>query len=171
MTAMSSSTEDAPPIDRVLLDDELRPHRSLGQRGLVVVMTATCIVSFGAGLAFYLMGAWPVVGFLGLDVVLIYLALRVNLKRAQARERLRLTDSAMVIDRISHQGEIRRTTLQPYWLRVIHDADPDRPAPVMLASHGRGVIVGSFLPPVQRMELADRLRDALRRMREPRFDL
>jgi uncharacterized membrane protein len=155
------------PIERVLLDLTLAPHRSLDQRGLTIVMALISLVSFGAGLVFFLIGAWPVVGFLGLDVALIYVALKVNLNRARASETLRLTDSALVIERVSHRGQRRALTLQPYWLNVHLDDPPEHHSHVWLRSHGRSVAVGMFLPPDERVVLADRLREALRRLREP----
>src|SRR3954452_10753057 len=56
----------------------LTPHRSLGSVGFVVLMTVVAVVSFVGGVAFYLIGAWPVGGFFGLDALLIYWAFRVN---------------------------------------------------------------------------------------------
>lgn len=171
MSAMEASPEPSPPLDaeRLLLDTVLVPHRSLNERGLTGVMIAVSVVSFGAGLAFYLMGAWPVVGFLGLDVLLIYIGLRINLNRARAREALRLTDRVLTIDRVSPEGAVRRTELQPYWLRV-DLADPvEHDSKVWLSSHGRSVSVGNFLAPSQRASLATALRDALRRLKEPQF--
>ena len=49
----------------------LTPHRSLNRTGFVVLMVFLSVVSFAAGLAFLLMGAWPVLGFFGLDVLAI----------------------------------------------------------------------------------------------------
>jgi uncharacterized membrane protein len=154
--------------ERVHYDTVLTPHRSLGQRGLVIIMAVVSAVSFAAGLTFYLIGAWPVVGFLGLDVLLVYIALRANLRHAQARERLRLTDEAMVIERTSHRGVAHSVSLQPYWLNVQMD-EPVEYSQVWLTSHGRRVAVGSFLGPVQRLILAGELRQALAKMREPRY--
>ena len=41
-------------------------------------MVAIGAVSFVAGVVFLLMGAWPVFGFFGLDVLLLYWAFRLN---------------------------------------------------------------------------------------------
>ena len=43
-------------------------HRSLSPSGFLILMIAISLVSFCVGLAFLLMGAWPVMGFFGLDV-------------------------------------------------------------------------------------------------------
>ena len=62
----------------------LTPHRSLNRTGFVVVMAFLSVVSFATGVAFLMMGAWPVFGFLGLDVLAIYVAFRINFSRARA---------------------------------------------------------------------------------------
>ena len=75
----------------LLFDAELRPHRSLSPQGFLWLMGGICLFSFSAGLAFFLVGAWPVIGFLGADVLLIFFAFRVNYRRAHMRETLKLT--------------------------------------------------------------------------------
>ena len=66
-------TEPASRIDLPFIA-ELRPYRSLGPRGFLVLMTFISLVAFVAGIIFMRAGAWPVLGFFGLDVVLIYIA-------------------------------------------------------------------------------------------------
>ena len=46
------------------------------------------LVSFAAGAMFFVVGAWPVVGFLGLDLLLIYLAFRASYRSGRAYETL-----------------------------------------------------------------------------------
>ena len=77
--------------ERWLIDAELRPHRSLGRAGFVALMAAVSLASFGAGAAFALAGAWPVLGFFGLDVALVWLAFRLNFRGGRLVERLRLS--------------------------------------------------------------------------------
>ena len=67
----------------------LTPHRSLSATGFVIVMALVGGVSFAAGIAFLLMGAWPVFGFFGLDVLLIYLAFRANYRAGTASKKSR----------------------------------------------------------------------------------
>ena len=90
--------------DRVLFDAVLTPYRSLSPRGFLVLMIALSVVSFTAGVFFFLVGAWPVVGFLGLDVALVYIAFRINYRRARMYETLRLTRDALTVRRIEHRG-------------------------------------------------------------------
>ena len=74
----------------VFLDAVLAPHRSLPPAGFLIVMLAFGGLSFVAGILFVLHGAWPVTGFFGLDVGLVYLAFRINYRSARREERIRL---------------------------------------------------------------------------------
>src|SRR3546814_12592383 len=82
-----------------LFDAELRPHRSLSPRGFLLLMASVCAFSFAGGLAFYLAGAWPVIGFLGADVLLIYLAFKINYRSGRLVERLHLTRDRLTVIR------------------------------------------------------------------------
>ena len=69
----------------------LTPHRSLSRTGFVVLMAFLSAISFAAGLAFWMMGAWPVSGFFGLDVLAVYFAFKINFRNARATEEIRVT--------------------------------------------------------------------------------
>lgn len=146
------------------LDLILRPHRSLSPRGFWLLMGLLAGVSFAAGVVFWWVGAWPVVGFLGLDVVLIYVAFRLSYASAREFERIRLTADTLTIEQASHAGT-RRVELQPYWLRVELIEKPGRPSRLVLTSHGRSHMIGAFLAPSERAQLALLLRAALAEQR------
>src|SRR5713226_2720949 len=84
----------------------LTPHRSLNSTGFLVLMGFLSAVSFAAGLAFLLMGAWPVLGFFALDVLAIYWAFRINFRHAKATEEIRVTSSELCLRRVSHRGHV-----------------------------------------------------------------
>ncbi len=154
------------PRDRTLFDAELTPHRSLSPRGFVILMSAVCAISFAAGLAFYLAGAWPVVGFLGADVLLIYLAFKINYRRGRLVERLHLTRDSLTVSRVWPGGRSRSWEFQPYWLQVEMADPPRHDSQLVLRSHGRSLVVGSFLTKEERAEVATALRTALTRVRQ-----
>ncbi len=143
-----------------LLDLTLVPHRSLGPRGFAVLMGLLCAVSFGAGAVFVAVGAWPVVGFLGLDVALVYVAFKASYARGRERERVTLHDDRLEIVNTDRWGRTRTRTLEPYWLTV------EAGERVTLRSHGKATVVGAFLPPAGRVELAQALDAALRAWRQ-----
>ena len=92
---------DPEPEQPELFSALLTPHHSLSHTGFVVLMVFLSVVSFGAGLAFLLMGAWPVFGFFGLDVLAVYWAFRINFRHAKATEvwmRLRLEPSRFILE-------------------------------------------------------------------------
>lgn len=157
------------PAAPLLFEAILRPYRSLGPRGFRLLMLAVLLVSLGFGSLMYAIGAWPVVGFLGVDVAILYLAFRINFRRARAYEALRLTPADLTIERVSPAGVCDQTRLSPYWLRIDLHAPDDSPSRLRLWSHGQSVPVGDFLPTVEKSRLADDLGQALDRLRNPRF--
>src|ERR1700685_1641457 len=84
----------------------LTPHRSLNRTGFVVLMTFLTVVSFAAGVTFWMMGAWPVFGFFGLDVLVVYWAFKVNFRRATATEEISVTPSELRARPVSHRGHV-----------------------------------------------------------------
>jgi uncharacterized membrane protein len=150
-----------PPM---LLDLVLRPHRSLSRAGFHALMAVLMAFVALGGLIFWLAGAWPVLGFLGLDVLLVYVALRLSFATGRAYERIRLSRDALTIERVDHWGRRREVALQPHWLRVDVDETPSR---LRLTSRGRSESVAAFLPPEELDDVAGVLRAALARLREP----
>ncbi|HUT50996.1 MAG TPA: DUF2244 domain-containing protein [Alphaproteobacteria bacterium] len=144
-----------------LFDVALYPHRSLGPRGFTILMAAIGLVGFCGGLAFLLIGAWPVFGFFGLDVALIYWAFKASYRSGRAHEIIRLTPRELIVERVAPSGRCRRWSFQPYWLRVVLDEFPGRASQLTLRSHGRSLAIGAFLSPQERDEIAAALRHAL----------
>jgi uncharacterized membrane protein len=149
-----------------LFEALITPHRSLGPRGFLVVMATLACVSFGAGIGFFLLGAWPVVGLLGLDVLLVWVAFRINSRHARQYERLSLSREMLTVERMTFHGERRAWTFQPAWLRVELERPPEPDSVLYLASHGRRFAVGAFLSAEEKLELADALEAGLRRARQ-----
>ncbi|HXL12874.1 MAG TPA: DUF2244 domain-containing protein [Bradyrhizobium sp.] len=140
----------------------LTPHRSLNRTGFLVLMGFLSVVSFAAGLAFLLMGAWPVFGFFGLDVLVIYWAFRINFRRGQASEEISVTPSELRVRRVSHRGHVVEWVLNPLWVqldRTVHaEFGIER---LYLVSKGRRVSIASFLGPDEKASFAKALLIAL----------
>ncbi len=154
--------------ERCLFDAVLRPNASLGRRGFLLLMTGFGAVSLGAGLVFASRGAWPVTGFFGLDAALLYVLFRANRRAARLREIVRLSDSALTVERVAPSGRSARWRFQPRWLRVECRDESHRREALVLSSHGRSLVIGAFLAPEERRDLARALNDALARWRRPR---
>lgn len=151
---------------RVLLDARLQPYRSLPPRGFAIVMAILGGASFVSGLSFVIAGAWPICGFFGLDVLLVYVAFRLSYRSARQHERVQLTERDLTVERVSVRGERQRWQFEPFWLRVALEEEDRRTSRLVLTSHGRALVVGSFLPPEERYRFAARLRAALARWRD-----
>jgi uncharacterized membrane protein len=153
------------PSGRIFFERVLLPYRSLPPRGFNMLMLVLTGISIAAGTLFVSLGAWPVCGFFGLDVGLVYLAFRLSYRSARQRETLRLADEELTVERVGIRGDRRLWRFQPFWVRVIFEEHPDESNRLVLASHGKNLPIGTFLPHPVRREVAGSLRDALSRWR------
>ena len=165
MTANPAPALPSEPMGRVFFERVLLPYRSLPPRGFLLLMLLLGLVSMGAGIGFVLIGAWPICGFFGLDVALVYIAFRLSYRSARKRETLRLVEDQFTVERVGIHGDRRFWRFQPFWLRVVLEERSDESNRLMLASHGRTLPIGEFLPPPVRREVAESLRAALSRWR------
>jgi uncharacterized membrane protein len=160
---MTSTADTIPQASagRVFFERVLLPYRSLPPRGFNILMLVLAGISIAVGTLFVSLGAWPVCGFFGLDVGLVYLAFRLSYRSARQRETLRLADDQLTVERVGIRGDRRSWRFQAFWVRVVYEEQPDDSNRLALASHGRSVPIGTFLPPPVRREVAATLRDAL----------
>ena len=149
----------------VIYERVLLPHRSLPPAAFHVLMLLLGVVSLAMGIGFCLLGAWPVFGFFGLDVAAVYVAFRLSYRSARQREILRLAGDDFTVERVDIYGERQRWRFQPFWLRVVTEERPGESNRLLLASHGRSLVIGDFLGAPARRELAQSLRTALSRWR------
>ena len=161
MTASNGFERELPQPE--LFSALLTPHRSLNRTGFLVLMAFLCAISFAAGMVFLLMGAWPVLGFFGLDLLAIWWAFRLNFRSAHvAREEITVTPSELRVRRVSHRGHVAEWVLNPLWVRLDQTGDAefgiDR---LYLVSSGRRVSIGSFLGPDEKASFAKALLAAL----------
>lgn len=148
-------------MEEPILDVILTPHRSLPPKGFLLVMGALGLLSFLAGLTFFLLGAWPIVGFLGLDVALVYVAFRLNYARARQFERVVVKRGEVSLEKVDVYGRRRHWLLPSLWLRV-ELAEPVEPSSrLTLKTHGKAAELGGFLSPQERKSLAKALQGAL----------
>ncbi len=139
----------------------LLPYRSLSRKGFVLFMAIVCIVSFVAGAVFISIGAWPVTGFFGLDVLLIYWAFRANYRSADMYEKVDLDDSELRITRVHPSGREEVWTFNPYWVRLGLEERETSADVMSITSHGARFIFGAFLNDEEKKEFVVALRSAL----------
>ncbi len=160
---MTASNDFDPELDPPkLFSARLTPHRSLNRTGFLVLMAFISVVSFATGIAFLLMGAWPVLGFFGLDVLVIYWAFRINFRRAAASEEITVTPSELRVRRVSHRGHVAEWVLNPLWVQLDQKTHAEFGIErLYLVSRGRRVSIGSFLGPDEKASFAKALLAAL----------
>ena len=131
--------------------------------GFIAVMTVIMVANFVAGLVFFLKGAWPVVGFCGLDVALVWWAFIRNFADARKAERIEITDFELILEHLAEGHERREQRFVRSWVRVDLEEDKDRElvGPLFLVSKGVRTEIASFLGAEERKELASALRQAL----------
>ena len=157
---------DFDPETQPLFSALLTPHRALNRTGFVIVMAFIGLVSFAAGIAFLLMGAWPVFGFFGLDVLAIWWAFRINFRRARASEEILVTPSELRVRRVSHRGDVVEFVLNPLWVRLDQIVDDEYGIEKLyLVSKGRRISIASFLGPDEKASFAKALTEALQAAR------
>ena len=154
---MTSGTDATPPPFEAVL----YPNNSLGPWGAATVLSAVAAVSGALGCLFALVGAWPVAGFLGADLLALAAAFVLVRRRARLREEIRLDSSGLYLRRIAPDGREEHCRFEPYWVRVqLEEAGPTA-ARLWLRSHGRRIRIGAFLTAEECRGLALALERAL----------
>jgi uncharacterized membrane protein len=148
--------------DETVFEAKLTPHRSLGRDGFRLMMTLCCVSAAFSSIPFILFGAWPVAGFYGLDVLALFVAFKINYRRAKAEESVRLTYVELVLSKNSHRGETAVWRFNPLWARLSLEEDEDFGARRLSVVSGRQTVsIGDFLAPPERRDLATALGAAL----------
>jgi len=160
MSAMSPDNDTA--VDPKIFSAIITPYRSLSSTGFLIFMLCIGGLSFVSGVMFLLLGAWPVFGFLGLDVLLVYWAFRANYRAARAYEEVTVTATELTVRKVNHRGGVREWTLNPVWVkldRIVHEEfGVER---LFLVSHGRKLSIAGFLGPDEKESFARALSNAL----------
>jgi len=163
MSAMNANSNNAAPdAEPKIFSAVITPHRSLGPRGFLILMLGIGAVSFTSGIMFMLHGAWPVFGFFGLDVLLVYLAFRASYRSARAYEEVTVTASELTVRKVSHRGRVRQWTLNPLWVQL-HRTEHEEFGieRLFLTSRGRRLPIAVFLGPAEKASFAEALSNAL----------
>ncbi len=148
--------------ERPVFDATITPHRSLDRNAFRIVMTLVCLTAIASSIPFMVLGAWPVAGFMGLDVVALFIAFQVNFRHARAFERVVVTPLEVRLRKVSHHGQEAVWRSNPAWTKLERQTDEDYGLLGLdLVSRGRRVAVASALSPGEREGFADALGRAL----------
>lgn len=142
----------------------LQPSRSLSRKGFLILMSAVTGVSFVAGTIFWSMGAWPIFGFFGLDVLLIFGAFHFNFRAGRRREIIEIKQDMVLITRLSPDGRSHRDEFQAYWARSLLTKGQ-----LWITNRGRSYEIGSFLGEEEKEDVQDLIARALNTYRTGGF--
>lgn len=146
----------------------LYPYRSLSPNGFLIMMSLIGLTSFVLGLMFAFMGAWPVVGFFGLDALLIYIAFKLNYRSGREYETIELDPRQLVLTQFDPKGRSQSADFSTYWVRVNLFEGRDGRTRLSLSSHGNEIVFGRFLTDDERKDFADALQSAILTARDVR---
>ena len=152
-----------------LFEAIVTPHRSLSQRGIFILLGCLGTASLSVTLLFWYLGAWPIAGFNGVEMAVAAALLRHHARTRRVREVLRLTQDSVHIDRFDINGAHTQASLPAAWLNVHLEEKPGRVPGLFLTTHGHREEVARVLGETQKRDLAEALRTALYRLRNPVF--
>jgi uncharacterized membrane protein len=155
-----------PKLEERIYVARLTPHRSLTPADFRCFIFVFCVANVVFSVPFFMIGAWPVAGFMGLDAVALFVAFKVNFRSARAYETLELTPLELVFVKIGEKGQRAEWRFNPSWVRleqIVHEEFGSER--VALVSRGVSVEIGAFLGPEQKAELARELGKALAQAR------
>ena len=148
--------------DEPIFQALLTPHRSLGRQGFAILMGTLVVGWLVTGIVFLSQGAWPVFGFFGLDVLIVYLAFRANYRSARAREEVSLSRTSLDIRKFAPSGRMQAHSFNPFWTRFsISRHDEIGITGMTVEARGKTVPIGSFLNPDDRESFASAFSRAL----------
>lgn len=158
---MSTKTQAKP-----IFAATLTPHRSLSPNGKAVVIGLISALALVPGVLFYLVGAWPVIGFMGLDVLAIWLALTVSMRAGKAYEVLTLWPAKLELRKFDAKGHEQALSFAPSAVRFVIDRDyNERVTGLWLKEPGRNIPLGAFLSADEKLSLSKVFGSALRKAR------
>lgn len=143
----------------------LWPYRSLSLRGFQVFIAVLAGLMSLIGIGFYLLGAWPVLGFLGLEIFIVWYAFKWNYRSGQLVETVAITPHHIDVSRTDWRGRTTTVRLNGAWIKAELETEEKRHGRLYLRQHARKLEIGAFMPPAEKPSLADALNASLARLR------
>lgn len=158
---MTTQTEARP-----LFAATLTPHRSLSRRGARFLVAAVAVFASIPGMVFSSLGAWPILGFMGLDVLLVWWALSASLRDARRAERITLWPDQLELTRVSPRGREELLRFNPFFVKLVIDRDyNERTTAIHLRTRDADTEIGSFLTADDKASFARAFGTALKKAR------
>lgn len=159
------------PETIVYLDATLTPSRSLSPRAFTITMAIIAGVSFLAGLSFMRMGAYPVIGFFGLDALAIWLAFRYSFRQLEQKTCVRVTAKSVDLQHFKPGKDTKHVSIPTTFAQVRLEYPDRRPSELSIAHAGTAWVIGRFLTPNERKSLKSALTLAIQHARAERYSV
>jgi|SRR5688572_30139745 uncharacterized membrane protein len=134
-----------------------RRNNSLSSTGRLVVFGFIFVVSIGIALAFAALGAWMILPFAGLEMLVLYLAFRYIDRHAGDYERIEVAGERVQVEHCE-AGRTQQHEFNRSWAQVVVSGAGSR---VALRSHGRELEIGRYVNDEQRLKIALELKRQL----------
>ncbi len=155
---------NAPDCEPPIFSAVLTPYRSIGAQALWILMAAVNVPVVAVGIVFLAHGAWPVSGFCGLEMLLLYLAFRANRRAARACEEVTVTSSSLTVRKTNPAGEVSEWSANPAWVRLDREVHQEFGVlRLALVTRGHALPIASFLGPDEKASFAHALATAIDR--------
>jgi len=155
--------------DRLYLDAELRPRRSMTRDGLQVVLLLMILVNLVLMAGFTLTGAAPVPIFLGLDVLGLAVAFHFSSRPVRNVERVRVSAERVVVEELGPQVSRELWNTPTAFTRVVVDDLGEEEWRVRVFLSGKKLTLGRSLSAPERAQLGRDLDTAIRSARNERY--
>jgi|TARA_B110000483_G_scaffold13173_1_gene14992 uncharacterized membrane protein len=144
------------------LDIKIYRNQSLTTRGLYILMFFITIPASYIGISFYVLGAWPVLGFMGFEILLIYIAFKILFYKNKFYEHIILDSEKLNILFKKKNKIIKKIELEPTWVQVKIEKIYENEDTLIVSSHGKKIILANYLIPEERLKLAGKIKSGLR---------
>jgi uncharacterized membrane protein len=155
-------------VQPLYMDAVITPHRSLSERGFIVLIAIVTAANCASAAVFVHMGAIYVPFFLGLDLAAVIVAFLASFQAAKQVERVQVT-----------ARDVRVTRETPKWSRLVWESptaftrvavetEDEQTMALKLSLSGREAVVAAALSPRERGEFAVALRQAIAEARSER---
>lgn len=144
-----------------LIKLRLEPSKSLRPEGANLIL----VILGGFGLvisgSFMVFGAWPVFGFMALDVLLICIAFQAQYRRSNRGQEITISNDKIEIKYFKGGVCVKTILLNKYWAKLEQFNCFNRRSKLMFSSHGKFSEIGEFLSLKEKQKLVADLKPLL----------
>ncbi|WP_322988873.1 DUF2244 domain-containing protein [Hoeflea sp.] len=150
------------PNEETMFEAVLSPYRSLGRTGFRVLMSLVTLVTAVHMVVFAMAGAWPIFGFFGLDLVLLFGAFWLSYRSGRSREFVRLSRINLDVRKVAPSGRSEEHRFNPFWARFnIARHEEIGITEMQIVGEGQQTEIGGFLNPDDKESFAAAFQRAL----------